>query len=174
MAWLNFNHYLFIACFMIVATLIFISVKFNKKIHKIKINPIDLVLGVIFFLSLWLFDLVSLKMVDNGINILVGITSETRISASIVYTLSIVGMVVIAYYYSVENKRVTRSKGYMKINKAFIYILGIGLASLIIFSIIMILYGASFTILTLDTLGLYHAALSFVILSMTLLLLDLN
>lgn len=174
MALLNFNHYFFIAIFLIIAVLIFVNIKYHKKVKKISINPIDLALGIIFFLSLWVFDLVSLKMVDRGLDVVVGVNSGTKMSAIIVYSLAFIAMSVIAFYYSVENKRVTRSKGFMKLNKAFIYILSFGLFFSLIFSLLMIYFGAGLPILIFDALGAYHLSLSFIILAMTFLLLDLN
>ncbi|MDP1695370.1 MAG: hypothetical protein Q8L29_00450 [archaeon] len=174
MALLNFNHYFFMSILAIVIFLGLISIKYNKKIHKITINPIDLILGIIFFLSLWLFDLVSLKMIDGGLNIAVGVTSEIKMSAPVVYLFSLCGMGIIAYYYSVENSRVTRSLNYIKINKVFIYILTAGISLATIFSIFMIFLGANFSLYISDALGIYHLALSFIIISMTLLLLDLH
>lgn len=174
MAFLNFNHYFFMAVFMIMVSLIFINIRYNKRINRISINPIDLALGIIFFLSLWVFDLATLKMVDYGINILVGATNGTKMSAITVYAISFISMSIIAYYYSVENKRITRSLKYMKINRIFIYILSFGLFFSLIFSLLMIHYGAGFQIIFFDALGVYHFSLSFIILAMTFLLLDLN
>lgn len=171
---LNFNHYFFMAIIAIIVFLGLISIKYNKKIRKITINPIDLILGIIFFLSLWLFDLVSLKMIDGGLNIVVGVTSTIKMSAPIVYLFSLGGMGIIAYYYSVENTRVTRSANYMIVNKVFIYILCIGIILATIFSILMIFKGAHLSLFISDALGIYHMALFFIIVSMTLLLLDLH
>jgi len=174
MAWLNFNYYFFMIIFLIIASLIYISIKYDKKVRKITLNPIDLILGIMFFLSLWLFDLVSLKMVDSGLSVLVGVTSGIKMSAPVVYIFSLLGMGVIAYYYSVENKRITKSLSHLKINRLFIRILCAGMIFSIILSLLMIFQGADFRIIIFDALGLYHLFLSLVIVSVTLLLLDLN
>ena len=171
---MNFNYILFVSVFVGIVALIFISIKYNKKIHKITVNPIDIMLIAFFFIALWLSDLMSLRMAESGWYVPTGVVSTVTVPAIFVYVITTGTMFIIAYYYKNETLRTTKNKTYRKVNRFFSNVMIIGLYWFLLSSLLMAYKGFNFVLFGQETIGLYHFSLPFIIIPAIFLAVDLN
>lgn len=161
-----FTYVLFIAGLGIIIFGILYSVKYNKKIKDITVNPVSIVLSIFFFLALWLADLTTLQMSNSkeGIhstNALIP-APASQVPSIAIWFVCIVAMFLIIYYY-IKISKTKANTPYRKIDEFLARTQFAGLAGFSIFAAVMLFAGHDASFLGLYAVGIYHAMLPLII-----------
>jgi hypothetical protein len=170
-----FVYVLFIAIVSAMIWVIHYVIKGKKDIHDIKINPLAPIFGLWFIIGLWLGDLMSLSMANNGFTAMAGLNpiESSKVPALFVWCISLLAMFSINYFFLKINERKVNKKLY-SFNKMLVYTQLFGLIVFSISALAMVIFGYDSTFLGFYVLNLYHATLPLILFTLFILAIDIK
>ena len=130
---------------------------------KLKPKPINVILGFIFILALWLADVNILAQSVEGFFAKTHLTLSTKLPAFVLAFISILIMLTILFYFSMKHKN--KNKENLFFAKLFILCNLIGLIFFIFGALFLVIQGHDSLIWNYSSIGLYHSSLPILVLS---------
>ena len=174
----TFVYVLFISLAIMIIGLMLYNYYLGKSVKKIQVNPINIILGSIFLMCLWLFDLTTLGISEHGISSPLSnygvVAGGTRVPGMFVWGIVFFGMAIISIYYYLYNEKNHRF-GFRKFNRYLIYTLFLGEIVIFLAALYMIFFGyASVLLNAIYTEGIYHSTLPLIIIPILVLMIDIK
>lgn len=168
----TFTYSLFIIGLLILLGISFFIYYKNKSIKKVQINPAIAILASLFFIALWLFDLTSLWMAEDGWKIGAGVIpgETTDVPMLFIWTILGLAMIIITGMYFFYNDKFNKKT--KEFHKWLIITMMIGVSGFITTAILMIFNGLTFAIGGFFMEGIYHLMLPLIIIPNIILLID--
>ena len=103
----TFVYIMFLSLAVVVIGMTILGYFYSRKIKKVKVNPLNIILGSFLLMALWLFDLTTLGISENGLlETTYGVApGATRVPGYFIWLLVFVGMLAINIYYYFQNER---------------------------------------------------------------------
>ncbi len=150
------------ALFLAVLFVIYHSI--NRKINKIQVNPVAVVLATFFLMALWLADLTTLQMSEEGLfsSVFLVPSSSAYVPSLFVWGITLITLFSINYFFI---KRRIKLSG-KDFSALFTYTQLVGSILFLASAVSLFLIGHDSSIAGFYTLGIYHATLPLIILSL--------
>ena len=130
---------------------------------KLKPKPINVILGFIFILSLWLADVNILTQSVNGFFAKTHLTLSIELYSFVLVLISVIVMLTICFYFSIKSR--SKDKENLFFAKSFILCNFIGLLFFIFGALFLIIQGHDSLIWNYSSIGIYHSSLPILVLS---------
>jgi hypothetical protein len=171
----TFVYTLFISLIVFVVGLAVYGYYLRNRVSKIRINPINVIMGAVLLMSLWMFDLTTLGVSEKGLAVTsYGVSpGATRVPGWFVWGVCFMGMAIVAGYYYFYNEKKNRF-GVKQFNRYLIYTLLLGLAVSLSGALYMLINGYSSTLFGIYAEGLYHSSLPLIIIPTLVLMVEIK
>ena len=170
---------LWISIVILVFSIMLYNINKKGKIKLIPVNPINVIIGILFWGAIWLVDVTTLAISERGINTTVGLIPQIEFQAPAIetYVIMISYLFIVFMYFFIDNRKRTHQK-FQTYNYILLITMLLGLIVLLISSLILIFQGHNAIINILGkefyVLGIYHATLPILLSPISILILEIK
>lgn len=138
---------------------------FKRKYKKVKLDPADVLLGALSLILLWYADVLVLGMSKFGFMTTSGVLNVVSNStpAIFMYSLLILGILVITGWWTYENEFIIKEKVEKRFNRIVLCLLVFGNLLFLFTSVYMCFVGENKLLGGIRLFDLYHLSLPFII-----------